>query len=120
MSSIYVVTNYHLRRSDEELPEVIPCACLTRSEVTGSHVTFLLTFFSYYFSDFFPVLFSYFFPVIFSPVLFSRIFSNVATLEIQRFKISVSCFSSSCHYNSSCSLRDTLLAKLRCQNVVTT
>ena len=59
------------RRSDH-------CACLTGSDVTGSHVTFSLTF----------------------PVLFSRSFSNVAMFEIQRFKISVSCFSSTCRYNT--------------------
>jgi hypothetical protein len=80
----------------EEQPEVIPCACLTRSNVTGSHVTFPLTFFprtffhvhfsQYFFSrtffsqtvsrTFFPVCFpSYFFPVLFSEFLFSSIFS---------------------------------------------
>ena len=60
------------------------CACLIGSDVTGSHVTFP------------PVLlFRTFFPV-----LFSRIFSDVATFEIQRFKISVSCFSSTCRYNA--------------------
>ena len=54
----------------------------------------------------FPVLFfrfflfyPYFFFVLF-PVLFYRTFSNVATFEIQRFDISVSCFSSTCRYNT--------------------
>jgi hypothetical protein len=43
----------------------------------------------HFFVLFFPVLsFSDFFPVLF----------QVATLEIQRFKISVSCFSSTCRY----------------------
>ena len=96
------------------------CACLTGSDVTGSHVTFSLPFppyfpvlffsHTFYFFVLFPVLFSpYFFPVLFSfyfflffpyffsvlfPVLFYRTFSKVATFEIQRFKISVSCFSS--------------------------
>jgi hypothetical protein len=99
------------------------CACLTGSDVTGSHVTFFLTFprifpyflsrtfFPYFFishiffSHFFPVLFFVFFifPVLVSvlfPVLFYRIFSKVATFEIQRFKISVSCFSSTCRYST--------------------
>jgi hypothetical protein len=31
-------------------------------------------------------------------VFFSRTFSKVATFEIQRFKISVGCFSSTCRY----------------------
>ena len=76
-------------------------------------------FFSYIFSrifflsvPFFPVLFFFriffctifsrtiFFPVLFFPVLFSRTFSKVATFEIQRFKISVSCFSSTCRYST--------------------
>ena len=52
-----------------EQPEVIPCACLTRSDVTRSHVTFPLTFFPY----FFPGIF---FPSTFFPVLFPRTFSN--------------------------------------------
>ena len=38
--------------------------------------------------------------LIFSPVFFPRTFSNVATFEIQRFKLSVSCFSSTCRYNT--------------------
>ena len=118
------------------------CACLTRSDVTGRHATFPLTFFSTYFFShtffsrtfflvlFFPVLFSpSFFPVLvsprtifpyffsrtffpvpfsrifssrtFSPVLFfSRTFSKVATFEIQRFKLSVGCFSSTCRYST--------------------
>jgi hypothetical protein len=93
------------------------CACLTGSDITGSHVTFPLTFppyfavlffpyffflilffFSYFFPYFFPrTFFPYFFFVLF-PVLFYRTFSNVATFEIQRFKISLSCFSSTCRY----------------------
>ena len=63
-------------------------------------------FFSYFFLSFlvlFPVLFFFFFPyfffVLFS-LLFYRTFSKVATFEIQRFKISVSCFSSTCCYNT--------------------
>ena len=100
------------------------CACLT-----GSHVTFPFTFFPYlfpvlfslilFFPYFFPELFSrvffwlyflffpYFFSVLF-PVLFYRTFSKVATFEIQRFKISVSCFSSTLQslLHSSCSLRN--------------
>ena len=60
--------------------------------------------FSYYFPRiFFPFLYFFFlvifFPVLFSPVLFiSRTFSKFATFQIQRFKISVSCFSSTCRY----------------------
>ena len=184
ISSIWGRTKPHLWRSDEEQQEVIPCACLTRSDVTGSHVTFPLLFFpqffpvlffpqflfSYFISrtffplPFFPVFFplsffssisfpvpffpqfvfpyffpptfsNYFFPRTFSHyffpyffelffsrifypvlffshfsnyfvsrtfflVLFSRTFSNVATFEIQRFKISVSCFSRTCRYNT--------------------
>jgi hypothetical protein len=58
-----------------------------------SRTIFPYSFFSYYFT--------YFVPVFFSPVLFcSRTFSKVATFEIQRFKISVSCFSSTCRYNT--------------------
>ena len=73
------------------------------------------TFYTYFFfvifcSIFFPVfLFSctffpyfllpYFFPpYYFFHVLFTRNFTKVATFEIQRFKISVSCFSSTYHY----------------------
>ena len=67
------------------------CACLTGNDDTGSHVTFPLTF-SPYFSP--RTFFPYFFPV-----LFSRTFPKVAMFEIQRFKISVSCFSSACRYN---------------------
>ena len=87
------------------------CACLTRSDVTGRHVTFPLTFSPYFFTRtfspyFFPVFFSrtffplFFSPVFFSPVLFSRTFSKIATFEIRRFKISVGCFSSTCRYNT--------------------
>ena len=64
-------------------------------------------FLSYYFFPYyFPVLFfpyfflPYFFLPYFFSVLFSRTFSKVATFEIRRFKISVSCFSSSCRYNT--------------------
>jgi hypothetical protein len=67
--------------------------------LSGSHVTFSLKFFPvlfpvlffpvHFFRTFFPrTFFSYFFPVLF----------QVATLEIERFKISVSCFSSTCRY----------------------
>jgi hypothetical protein len=42
----------------------------------------------------------YFIPVLFPLVLFSRTYSKVATFEIQHFKISVSCFSSTCRYNT--------------------
>ena len=66
-------------------------------------VLFSRIFFRIFLGYFFPLIFSpylffsYFFPVlfftrIFFPVLFSRTFSKVATFEIQRFKISVSCF----------------------------
>jgi hypothetical protein len=51
-------------------------------------------FFIFFFRTFFSrIFFPYYFPV-----LFSRTFSKVATFEIQRFKISVSCFSSTCRY----------------------
>jgi hypothetical protein len=84
-------------------------------------VLFFRTFSNYFFSYFFsPVLFQiifsrtffsrtfffrtfspyFFFPVLFFTVLFSRTFSNVATFEIQRFKISVSCFSRTCRYST--------------------
>jgi hypothetical protein len=44
-------------------------------------------------------LLPYFFsPYYFFHVLFTRNFSKVATFEIQRFKISVSCFSSTYRY----------------------
>ena len=56
------------------------------------------TFFQYFFfRTFFPV---YFFPLFFFRSFFSRTFSKVATFEIERFKISVSCFSSTCRYNA--------------------
>ena len=89
---------------------------------SDSHVTgrspVRLYFFSrtFFFSTFFPVLiFLYLFsPTIFpcfsSPYFpprtffsvhfFSRTFSKDATFEIERFKISVSCFSSTCRYNT--------------------
>jgi hypothetical protein len=88
------------------------CACLTGSDVTGSHMTFSPTFFPvfsrtfflyFFFVLFFPVFyFSYFSPVFpsYFSVLFSRTFSKVATFEIQRLKISVSCFSSTCRYQT--------------------
>ena len=89
-----------LQGSNEKQPEVIPCACLTRSGPVRKSRDF-----SPYF--FFPVLFLpvLFFPypprtfffAYFFPVLFSRTFSKVAMFEIQRFKISVSCFSSTCY-----------------------
>jgi hypothetical protein len=47
-----------------------------------------------YFFIFFSVFFLYFFSVLFFP----RTFSKIATFEIQRFKISVSFFSSTCRY----------------------
>ena len=69
-----------------------------------SRYFFFSTFFSYFFPPYFfsqYFFFSYFFPVLFSPVLFfSRTFSKVATFEIEHFKISVSCFSSTCRYNT--------------------
>jgi hypothetical protein len=40
------------------------------------------------------------FPVFFYPYYFPVLFSIVATFEIQRFKISVSCFSSTCRYST--------------------
>ena len=73
-------------------------------------VLFSITFFSYYFAVFFSRIsfFLYIFPVSFASVffppyyffhvLFTRNFSKVATFEIQRFKISVSCFSSTYRY----------------------
>ena len=67
------------------------------------------TFFSYYFfrifsRTFFLVLISrkkshLLFPVFFPP-FFSRTFSKVAPFEIERFKISVCCFSSTYRYNT--------------------
>ena len=71
-------------------------------------VLFSRTFFPFYFFLvllfpvlFFPYFFSrIFFPVLFFPAFFFRTFSKVATFEIQRFKISVSCFSSTCRYNT--------------------
>jgi hypothetical protein len=87
--------------------------------LSGRHMTFSLTFFPVFSRTFFFVLFfriifpyyffSFFFPVFFSPILFFRTFfpvlfspyfSKFATFEIQRFKISVSCFSSTCRYNT--------------------
>ena len=63
---------------------------------------FFRTIFSLFFSPYFffssYFFFLYFFPVLFFPVLFSRTFSKVATFEIQRFELSVSCFSSTCRY----------------------
>ena len=55
--------------------------------------TFSLTFSSRTFSS------RTIYPVFFSRT-FSCTFSKVATFEIQRFKISVSCFSSTCRYNT--------------------
>ena len=55
------------------------CACLTRSNVTGRHVTFPLTFFSayFFFHTFFPYFFSRnFFHVHFSPYFSPRSFSR--------------------------------------------
>ena len=77
-----------------------------------SNYFFPRTFSNYFFPVFFtPYFFSHFSnyfvsrtshspPRTFFPVLFSRTFSNVATFEIQRFKISVSCFSRTCRYNT--------------------
>ena len=63
------------------------CACLTGSDITGSHVTFSRTFppvlffpillSLFFFPYYFPVIVSRTFPPIFLPVLFSRIFFNV-------------------------------------------
>ena len=51
------------------------CACLTGSDVTGSHVTFSLTF-----PPYFPVLFfPYFFPVFFFPTFFPYFFLSSST-----------------------------------------
>ena len=59
---------------------------------------FLRTFFP---RTIFPYFFSRaFFPRFFSPYYFSVLFSKVATFEIQRFIISVSCFSSTCRYST--------------------
>ena len=79
-SSIWTQLKSYLRGSNGEQPEVIPCACLTRSDVTGSHVTFPpyffpVLFFPYFFSrTFFPRTFFYSYSFFF--VLFSRTFSN--------------------------------------------
>ena len=59
-----------------------------------SYFFFPYFFFSVFFS---PVLFS---PYFFFPYYFSSTFSKVATFEIQRFKISVICFSSTWRYNT--------------------
>jgi hypothetical protein len=72
---------------------------------------FPVLFFSYFFfvlfsriiffPSFFPYFFlPYYFSVLFFPYFFSPYFSKFATFEIQRFKISVSCFSSTCRYNT--------------------
>jgi hypothetical protein len=45
-------------------------------------------------------IFPYFFPVFVSRIFLPVLFSIVATFEIQRFKISVSCFSSTCRYST--------------------
>ena len=52
------------------------CACLTRSDVTGSHVTFSPYYFPVpFFSYFFPLLFfPYFFPPYLFPINFFRIY----------------------------------------------
>ena len=70
-----------------------------------SRFFFTVLFFPYFFSPYyFPLFFPYFFPVFFPrtffPYFFPRTFSKVATFEIERFKISVSCFSSTCRYNT--------------------
>ena len=62
-------------------------------------VFFSCTILSYFFSRTSPPPRT-FFPVLFFPALSSRTFSKVATFEIERFKISVSCFSSTCRYNA--------------------
>ena len=68
---------------------------------TFSIVLFSRTFFTVLvFPYFFPVLFPRIFFPYFFHALSSRTFSKVATFEIQRFKISVSCFSSTCRYNT--------------------
>jgi hypothetical protein len=89
-SVVFGQTNY-LRR----IQRIWPLRILDRkrkrpcTEVTWLFLSiFPRTFFS---SIFFPY---------FLPVLFSRTFSKVATFEIQRFKISVSCFSSTCCYST--------------------
>ena len=77
------------------------------------HTLFLPYFFSHIFSPilFFPVPFFsllflvlfftlIFLPRIFPPYFFSRTFSKVATFEMERLKISVSCFFSTCRYNT--------------------
>ena len=79
------------------------CACLTRSDRKRScpEVTWLFPsiLFPYFFSYFFFPYICYvlFFPVLSFPYFFSVLF-QVATLEIERFKTSVSCFSSTCRY----------------------
>ena len=90
------------------------CACLTGSDITGSHVTFPLTFPPYFAVLFFPYFFflilfffsyffPYFFPRTFFPYFFFVLFPYYFTVLFQtsrRFKISLSCFSSTCRYNT--------------------
>jgi hypothetical protein len=122
ISSIWVRTKPHCRRIEGDrtilfsrtfFPVFFLVLFFTVlfSPVLFIPVRFTLTFFFVLFgSIFFPVfLFSctffpyfllpYFFPpYYFFHVLFTRNFSKVATFEIQRFKISVSFFSSTYHY----------------------
>ena len=81
-SSIWVQLSYHLRGSNGEQPEVIPCACLTGRGPVRKSRDFPRTFFprilfSYFPRTFFPVLFPctffpvfclYFFPVLIFPL----------------------------------------------------
>ena len=80
-------------------------------EVTSPEVTWLFSrsFFSpYFFSvlfffvifNFFPVFFLIFFPYFFSRIFFSPYYFSVLFQKSQRFKISVSYFSSTCRYNT--------------------
>ena len=82
--SIWGRTKSHLWRNDEGQQEVIPCACLTRSDVTGSHVTFPLTFF---FLNFFPSIsfLVLFFPVPFFPVFFPLSFFSSISFPVPFF-----------------------------------
>ena len=116
ISSIWVRTKPHWRRIEGDrtiffpvfFPYFFPRTFFPRTFYSRTFYTYF--FFVIFCSICFPVfLFSctffpyfllpYFFPpYYFFHVLFTRNFTKVATFEIQRFKISVSCFSSTYHY----------------------
>jgi hypothetical protein len=99
-SSIWARTKSHLRR----IQRIWPLRMLDRKwrdRKSRDFSPYFFPFFIVFFPYFFPVFFvPYFPPYFFSPILFSRTFSKGATFEIQHFKISVSCFSSTCHYST--------------------